>query len=236
VYNDCRVAPGLFLMASPCQKKDRCKDETLHRVTLTCGFFLGAYPVTQSQWRAVMGDNPSRRNSRASALGETRPVEHVSWEDCQEFCKKLSILEGRVYRLPTEAEWEFACRAGTTTPFTTGSTISTDQANYDGNWIYDGEKKGVYRKATTSVGSFPPNPWGLFDMHGNVWEWCSDWYANYPDGDVTNPRGPEFGEERVLRGGSWVYGPRGARSACRERHRPNFTAPDTGCRICFTSP
>jgi formylglycine-generating enzyme required for sulfatase activity len=228
------IAPGTFLMGSPPTEKDRGNDETLHQVTLTHGFFLGVCPVTQAQWLAVMGRNPSRRNTRASGPGANCPVENVSWEDCEEFCKKLSKLDGKVYRLPTEAEWEFACRAGTTTPFCTGPTISTDQANYDGNWTYDGGKKGVYRKATTPVGSFPPNAWGLVDMHGNVWEWCADWYGEYPDG-VFDPLGPAFGEERVLRGGSWVYGPRGARSACRERHAPTFTTPDAGCRVCFTS-
>src|SRR5262249_11255020 len=157
--------------------------------------FLGACPVTQAQWQAVMGYNLSRFK------GENRPVDGVSWEDCQEFCMKLSKLEGKVYRLPTEAEWEFACRAGTTTPFATGPTISTDHANFDGTYIYEGGKKGVYRKATTPVGSFPPNAWGLCDMHGNVWEWCSDLYGPYPDGDITDPIGPATGEDRVLRGG-----------------------------------
>jgi formylglycine-generating enzyme required for sulfatase activity len=223
------MAPGTFLMGSPPQEMERSSDETLHRVTLTRGFFLCAYPVTQTQWQAIMGRNPSR------SRGDNRPVENVSWEDCEEFCRKLSELEGKVYRLPTEAEWEYACRAGTTTPFCTGPTISTNQANYDGNWIYGEGKKGVYRKATTPVDSFPPNGWGLFDMHGNVWEWCSDWYAEYLDGDVTDPQGPASGTERVLRGGSWVYGPRGARSACRERHSPTFKAHDAGCRVCFTS-
>src|SRR5205814_9685726 len=123
------VAPGTFRMGSPPEEKDRGNDETLHQVTLTRGFFLGAYPVTQAQWQAVMGRNPSRRGTRASGSGEDLPVENVSWEDCEEFCNQLSRLEGVVYRLPTEAEWEYACRAGTTTPFCTGPTISTDQAN-----------------------------------------------------------------------------------------------------------
>ena len=119
------------------------------------------------------------------------------------------------YRLPTEAEWEYACRAGTTTPFHFGETISTDQANYNGNFTYGNGKKGVYRKKTTPVGSFPANAWGLYDMHGNVWQWCQDWYGDYPQKDVVDPQGPEKGEYRVLRGGSWSNDPRYCRSAYR---------------------
>ena len=117
--------------------------------------------------------------------------------------------------LPTEAEWEYACRAGTTTPFHFGETISTDQANYDGNFTYGNGKKGVYREKTTPVGSFPANAWGLYDMHGNVWQWCQDWYGDYPQKDVVDPQGPEKGEVRVLRGGSWISDPQYCRSAFR---------------------
>jgi len=223
------VPPGKFVMGSPPGEEGRSGDELPHRVTLTRGFFLGASPVTQGQWMAVMGHNPSRFR------GENRPVESVSWEDCEEFCKKLSRLDGKSYRLPTEAEWEYACRAGTTGPFSFGATLSTEQANYDGTYIYNGGKKGSYRRTTTPIGSFPPNAWGLCDMHGNVWEWCADWYGEYPDRDVTDPTGPDSGEDRVQRGGSWVYGPRGARSACRSRNALTCTGPDFGCRVSFTS-
>jgi len=223
------VPPGTFAMGSPPAEEGRSENELPHRVTLTRGYFLGACPVTQGQWMAVMGHNPSRFR------GENRPVEGISWEDADEFCKKLSKLDGKTYRLPTEAEWEYACRAGTTTPFSFGPTLSTEQANFDGTYIYNGGKKGVYRKTTTPVGLFPPNGWGLGDLHGNVWEWCADWYGEYPDHDVTDPCGPESGEDRVLRGESWVYGPRGARSACRSRNAPTCTGPDFSCRVCFTS-
>ena len=131
------------------------------------------------------------------------PVEQVEWDGCQEFAKKLRDKDKKPYRLPTEAEWEYACRAGTTTPFYFGDTISTDQANYDGNHVYGNGKKGVYREKTTPVGSFPANAWGLHDMHGNVWQWCQDWYGDYPQNDVVDPQGPEKGKLRVLRGGSW---------------------------------
>ena len=132
----------------------------------------------------------------------------MSWNDAIALCEWLTHQggEGRC-SLPTEAEWEYACRAGTTTPFHFGGTISTDQANYDGNYTYGNGKKGVYREKTTPVGSFPANPWGLFDMHGNVWEWCQDWYGPYPKTDITDPQSLTNGEARVLRGGSWNGNP-----------------------------
>src|SRR5262249_47079270 len=148
-------------------------DETLHRVTLTQGFHLGVHQVTQAQWQAIMGNNPS------NFTGNDRPVEMVSWNDCVDFCKRLGEKTGMWFRLPTEAEWEYACRAGTTTPFHFGETISTDQANYDGNYTYGNGTRGVYRKRTKPAGSFPANAWGLHEMHGNVWEWCQDGYELY---------------------------------------------------------
>jgi formylglycine-generating enzyme required for sulfatase activity/tRNA A-37 threonylcarbamoyl transferase component Bud32 len=221
------VPPGSFLMGSPPGEESRLDDETQHRVTLSKGFYLGVYPVTQAQWQAVMGSNPSRFQ------GDDRPVENISWEDCQEFCKKLAARDGKRYRLPTEAEWEYACRAGTTTPFSFGQTISTDQANYDGNYTYGQAKKGVYREQTTPVGSFPANTWGLYDMHGNVWEWCQDWYGPYPTGEEKDPKGYEKGEARVLRGGSWIRNPRGCRSASRRRSAPSGRGGDYGCRVAL---
>src|SRR5262249_37460653 len=186
--------------------------------------------------------------------GETLPVECVSWDDCQEFVKKLCQKTGKRFRLPTEAEWEYACRAGTTTPFYFGETISTDQANYDGNYTYEAlpkppaayvtrvimwllgpslyrkGKKGVYREKTTPVGSFPANAWGLFDMHGNVWEWCEDWYGPYAKEDIKDPQGVNNGVARVLRGGSWDNGPRNCRSARRLGFLPHWQYP-WGCRV-----
>src|ERR1035441_3406412 len=159
------IAPGNFMMGSPKEEKLRNDNETQHKVSLTKGFYRGVHLVTQEQWKEVMGNNPSFFKGEKNL-----PVETVSWDDCQDFIKKLREKDKKIYRLPTEAEWEYSCRAGTKTPFHFGETISTDQANYNGNHIYGNGKKGVYRQKTTPVGSFPANAWGLHDMHGNVWE------------------------------------------------------------------
>jgi hypothetical protein len=161
---------------------------------LTKGFWLGVTPVTQGQWEAVMGDNPS------SVKGDDRPVEMVGWLWCQRFCQKLASRD-KHYRLPTEAEWEYACRAGTTTPFYFGGTISTDQANYCGYHAYTMGKEGVFRNQTTPVGRFPPNAWGLFDMHGNVAEWCLEWYGPYPKNLISDPQGSNSPQPF---GGGWT--------------------------------
>jgi formylglycine-generating enzyme required for sulfatase activity len=173
-------------------------EKPLHQVTIK-PFYLGKYPVTQAQWQAVMGNNPSRFK------GEKRPVECVSWNDAVEFCQKLSALTGETYRLPSEAEWEYACRAGTTTPFYFGETITSDLVNYDGNYPYGSAPKGSYRKETTEVGQFPPNAFGLYDMHGNVWEWCADTYhESYQGAPTDGSVWEKGGKDRVLRGGSWL--------------------------------
>jgi formylglycine-generating enzyme required for sulfatase activity len=208
------IPPGQFLMGSPPKEEWHRDNETLHRVTLTKAFYMATTEVTQAQWKTLMGTNPS------FCTGDKLPVETVTWQQAVEFCRKLSDKEGTKYRLPTEAEWEFACRAGTTTPFHTGETISTEQANYDGNYTYAGGEKGVFREETTDVGSFAPNAWGLHDMHGNVWEWCADWYGEYANGDATDPTGPAQGEERVLRGGTWINFPAVCRSANRGKAVP----------------
>jgi formylglycine-generating enzyme required for sulfatase activity len=157
----------------------------------------------------------------------------VSWDDCQAFCQRLHKKTGQRFRLPTETEWEWACRAGTTTPFFFGPTISTDQANYDGNYIYGSGKKGVHRAETTPVGSFAPNAWGVFDTHGNVWEWCADWYGERHDKNspAIDPPGPEKGSQRVLRGGSWYVYPGGCRSALRLGNTPSSRINSYGCRV-----
>ncbi|MDR1534859.1 MAG: formylglycine-generating enzyme family protein [Planctomycetota bacterium] len=219
------IRAGTFTMGSPASEGGRGNDEIQHRVTLTKPFYLGIYEVTQKQWQAVMGTNPSRFK------GDRRPVENVSWNDANEFCKKLLDLTSRKFRLPTEAEWEYACRAGTTTPFNTGATISTDQVNYNGDYVYGNGTKGVYRKQTTDVGSFLPNAWGLYDMHGNVWEWCSDWYGDYPKGAVSDPKGLGSGSNRVLRGGGWSYNPLNCRSATRTRNEPGNRDDGDGFRV-----
>jgi formylglycine-generating enzyme required for sulfatase activity/serine/threonine protein kinase len=217
--------PGTFRMGSPRTEDERDDDETQHRVALSNGFWLGVTPVTQAQWQAIMGSDPSLFK------GKDRPVEMVSWEDCQAFCAKLGAHDGLRYRLPTEAEWEFACRARTTTPFFFGETISTEQANYDGTVAYGRGKKGMDRRQTTPVGSFPANAWGLRDMHGNVWEWCQDWYGAYPSEDIKDPQGSNSGGTRVLRGGSWSGYPTGCRSACRSRLAPGDRNGSVGCRV-----
>ena len=208
------IKPGSFMMGSPSDEPERQGlRETQHRVTLTKGFYLQTTEVTQGQWKAVMGSNPSRFKD----CGDDCPVEKVSWHDVQKFIKKLNRMEGtEKYRLPTEAEWEYACRAGTTTPFSFGRCLSSDQANYDGNNPLTECSKGKYRKKTLPVGSFSPNAWGLYDMHGNVWEWCQDrWYRDYPTGSVTDPYGYSSGFRRVYRGGSWNRFARFCRSASR---------------------
>ena len=213
------IPPGTFQMGSPKEEKHRNPIETQHKVTLTKGFFMGVYTVTQDQWMKVMGGkNPSGFASDKEKL--VLPVDSVSWSDCQEFLKKLREKEMKPYRLPTEAEWEYACRAGTTTPFHFGETISLDQANYDGDYAYGNGKKGVRRLKTTPVGAFPANAFGLHDMHGNLYQWCQDWYGDYPQNDVTDPQGPEKGQARVLRGGSWKSSPVSCRSAERLWYEP----------------
>ena len=161
-----------------------------------------------------MGENPSRFK------GDTLPVEQVLWHECIEFCKKMSSMDGKPFRLPSESEWEYACRAGTITPFHFGETISSDQANFDASRVYGDGKPGINRRQTTAVGRFPPNAWGLFDVHGNVWEWCSDWYGIYPTEDSVDYQGPANGTERVIRGGAWNQIPRRCRSAYRGTEDP----------------
>jgi len=223
------IPPGSFLMGSPAGEKEREGHEAQHRATLTKGCFMGVHPVTQGQWRHVMGENPSRFK------GDTLPVEQVSWDDCIAFCKRLSEREGKHYRLPTETEWEWACRAGTITPFHFGETILPEQANYDSNYVYGTGTPGTPRKQTTPAGAFPANAWGLFDMHGNVWEWCLDWYGVYPTGESVDYQGPKAGVERVIRGGAWNQILRRCRSASRDFENPRKRRKDVGFRICFSA-
>ena len=222
------IPPGNFMMGSPKEEKLPNDNQTQHKVTLTKGFYMGVYTVTQEQWKEIMGKNPSFFKGEKNL-----PVEQVSWDDCQDFIKKLREKDKKAYRLPTEAEWEYSCRAGTKTPFHFGETISTEQANYNGDFTYGNGKKGVYRKKTTPVGSFPANAWGLHDMHGNVWQWCQDWYGDYPQKDVVDPTGPEKGQYRVLRGGSWHFSPEYCRSAIRVRDEPGNRSNNYGLRVCF---
>jgi eukaryotic-like serine/threonine-protein kinase len=217
------LAPGSFNLGSPEDEGQRSADEgPVQRVTITEAFFLGVYPVTQAEWDAVMEENPS------TFRGPRRPVEGVSWGECVEFCARLSRLEGRRFRLPTETEWEYACRAGTSTPFYFGDTISTDLANFDGTNEHPYSNRGIYRRETTDVGEFPPNAFGLYDMHGNVWEWCSDWYRS---NSTRATLAEEDGTSHIIRGGSWFVPPRRCRSAYRDSAALDFRRDDNGCRV-----
>jgi formylglycine-generating enzyme required for sulfatase activity len=197
------IPGGRFVMGSPNTEARLSNYEGPQRTVNISPFFMGKYPVTQAQYQALMGNNPS--HFKGFFKSKQLPVEQVSWDEAVKFCRKLSEKTGKTYRLPAEAEWEYACRAGTTTPFCFGETITPDLVNYDGNYPYGAAPKGLYRKQTTDVGSFPPNAFGLYDMHGNVWEWCSDrWHDNY-NGAPTDGSSWETGNDnnRVQRGGSW---------------------------------
>ncbi len=215
------IPAGNFLMGSPPNEAERFEHEgPQHEVELNA-FWMGKHPVTQEQWMTIMdGQNPSEFQ------GAKRPVEKISWYDAVEFCRQISNRTGHVYRLPTEAEWEFACRAGTSTPFHFGATIITELVNYNGSTPYASAPKGRLRGSTTEVGIFLPNAFGLTDMHGNIWEWCQDWFDAYyyENSPVDNPRGPETGAYRVIRGGSWDSLARSCRSANRR-----FGAPGSHC-------
>jgi eukaryotic-like serine/threonine-protein kinase len=213
------IPGGKFIMGSPATEKDRYSDEGPQREVSIQPFSMGKFAVTQAQWQAVMGNNPS------DFKGDKRPIERITWHQAREFCRKLSQQTGRQYRLPSEAEWEYACRAGTTTPFYFGETITPAIVNYNGNFPYGEAPKGQFRQQTTDVGSFPPNAFGLYDMHGNVWEWCEDvWHENYngapTDGSAWETKGNENdNRSRPLRGGSWNF----KADACRSADRYPFT-------------
>ncbi len=240
------IPAGEFLMGSPLEEPERDGDEgPPHHVTVP-KFYLGKYPITQSQWRIVAGlpqVNQELDPDPAHFAGEDRPVESVSWENAVEFCVRLSQLTKRAYRLPNESEWEYACRAGTTTPFHFGETITSYLANYDGTDDPNGEwsgsygrgPKGIDRSETTPVGTFPPNAFGLYDMHGNVWEWCVDhyWYSNYEGAPIDGSAwlSNEKGAHRLLRGGSWFNIPKLCRSAIRNMDYPSNHFNTVGFRV-----
>lgn len=224
------IPAGEFWMGSPDEEAERSSSELRHRVQITKGFYLGQYEVTQGEYREVMRYDPSwfspDGGGKAVVQGQDAsrfPAENVSWENAVEFCRRLSARPeeralGLRYRLPTEAEWEYACRAGTSTPFHFGGVLNGDRANCDGNFPYGTNKTGVYLVRTARVGSYDPNAWGLYDMHGNVYEWCADWYDSdyYKTSPVADPRGPSEGSSRVLRGGNWGYTAGYCRSANRD--------------------
>jgi formylglycine-generating enzyme required for sulfatase activity len=224
------IPGGEFWMGSDDGDQEVQADEKPRHQMKVAAFRMGKYEVTQGQWKAVMGLNPSHFKD----CGDDCPVENVSYNDVQEFIRKLNAKTGMVYRLPTEAEWEYAARAGTVTPFSTGSCLTTDQANYDGNYPPAGCPKGVYRERTVAVGSLnSPNPWGLHDLHGNVWEWVEDcWHDSYQDapGDGSAWTTGDCAR-RVLRGGSWFSSGRDARSAYRYASDPGSRLGSVGFRL-----
>jgi formylglycine-generating enzyme required for sulfatase activity len=226
------ISGGTFTMGSPSSEAERDSNESpQHQVTVK-PFYMGKYEVTQAQYEVIMGKQPSEFK------GANRPVEKVSWNDAVEFCKRLSQKTGRSYRLPSEAEWEYACRAGTSTPFCFGETITTNLANYDGTKTYSAESKGKNREETTDVGTFPPNSFGLYDMHGNVWEWCLDTSHNSYDGAPTD--GSAWIDEnktqsRLMRGGSWYDAPSDSRSAARYSESPDTRDDDFGFRVVVSA-
>jgi formylglycine-generating enzyme required for sulfatase activity len=217
------IQAGEFTMGSSENEKDHQADETQHKVKITKPFYMQTTEVTQAQWKAVVGNNPSHFK------GDDLPVEQLSWDDAQEFLKKLSVKENVKYRLPTEAEWEYACRAGSTTRFCFGDDDSklVEYAWYSNN----SDRK------THDVGTKKPNAWGLYDMHGNVREWCNDWYDEnyYKNRPAEDPQGPASGVSRVLRGGDWPYGSRRCRSAYRRRYGPSFHGVSVGFRAARSS-
>lgn len=226
------LPPGEFLMGSPEGEVDRMAAwEKQHSVSLTKGFWLADTTCTQALWQAVMGKNPSHFQSGEDHKQD--PVEQVSWHDCQKMIEKVNkILPGIDLGLPSEAQWEYACRAGTTGPYNFGDTVTSDQVNYNGNYPYNDAETGVFRAQTLAVKSLPANTWGFYEMHGNVWEWCSDWYdERYENDSMQNPTGPADGVDRVVRGGSWINGGRGVRSAIRSRNGPDDRDDRTGFRL-----
>jgi len=246
------IAPGAFVMGSPASEVQRNTNETQHTVTLSRGFYMSKHEVTQAEYLALMGSNPSRFTTQ-DGYGNpispdlSRPVEQVSWIDATNYCGQLTGQEqsagrlpaGWAYRLPTESEWEYACRAGTASAFNFGNAIHGGMANFENRYEYDAGSGDLYvpnpvvpwLARTTAVGSYPPNAWGLHDLHGNVHEWCQDWLGAYPAGSVTDPQGPASGFGHVFRGGSWDYWGRYHRSASRFSLAPSYRYNFLGFRV-----
>jgi formylglycine-generating enzyme required for sulfatase activity len=231
------IPGGKFWMGSPETEAERDPNEGPRHLVAIASFSLSQFPITQAQWRIVASWPKVKRSLSlypADFEGDDRPVEQVTWYDCMEFCARLSQYTGQTYRLPSEAEWEYACRAGTTTPFHCGDTLAPDLANYDGNFVYGEGATGAYRQQTTSIRSFRyANPFGLFDMHGNVWEWCLDsWHDSYQEAPVDGRAWEDLDQPyHVLRGGAWYCLPGLCRSAQRHWNQPDTGGSGIGFRV-----
>jgi formylglycine-generating enzyme required for sulfatase activity len=227
------VPPGRYFMGSPESEQGRGGDEgPPHRVKISQGFWLGEAPCTQEEWEAVMGETPSRFQDQSGR----RPVEKVSWEDCARFCERLNRRHaGLGARLPREAEWEYACRAGTKSAYNDGSACTEPQGQDPAlmklGWFGENSEG-----RTHAVKELEPNRWGLYDLHGNVWEWCSDWYGPYGSEEQVDPRGPAEGQFRVIRGGGWFFNAGYCRSARRSGYSPGYRSDDLGFRLLAGQP
>jgi len=226
-----RIPTGSFLMGAPEGEKEAAEDEKpQRRVEFSRAFYLGKYEVTQAEYRAITGDSPSHFK------GDLLPVENVSWDDAVAFCDKMTTKTGRKVALPTEAQWEYACRAGTTTPFHFGPELTGQLANCNGNFPYGTNAKGKYRETTVEGNTFLANRWGLYNMHGNVYEWCQDYYGPYDK--LSNEQNPvqlsiQHGDHRVLRGGCWRFEAHFCRAANRDWNLPTFRLNILGFRVCL---
>jgi len=230
------VPPGRFVMGSPADEPGRAADETLHRVVLPRGFWLGRTEVTRAQWERVMGAgerHPEKPNPFRTADPRC-PVVSVSHDDVREFLRRLETMNpGQRFRLPSEAEWEYACRAGSATSFSVGNQLTDAQANVDARIAHAGAAPGKWRARPVAVGSYAPNAWGLYDMHGNAWEWTADDYAPYAAGPATDPHASARGAGKVIRGGSWAFPAARARSAARQAHAPGDWGYSVGFRVVW---
>lgn len=250
------IKPGAFTMGSPDSEKGHQKDEKQREVTLTKPFSVASTEITQKQWFTLMGTTfedlinkqrgplgrGAKLSSTPSATGDEEPMCFVNWQDALDFCEALtkkeqadgSLPADKKYTLPSEAQWEYACRAGTSSVFGTGNTLTSKDANFYGKLPYGTTELGEYRKKTIPVASLPPNPWGLHDMHGNVYEWCLDWYEESPT-TTTDPVGPDTGDSRIIRGGAWDRKSTSCRSAYRYSRDPNRRAHNIGFRIVLVT-